>query len=158
MENSYLSLLSVIVLLVWQYQSKEGIQMGPEEQAIIKETQAFAEAWTKGDAKMAAFFFTEDAVRVGAFGDLQHGRAEIEVAYDKLLHKTMPGAKLKQEQGVVRMLSPEFAVWQAAIEIIPPGNGAALKGHVVQVMKKVRDRWLILEAHPKIFPPPPATR
>ncbi len=132
--------------------------MGSEERAIIKETQAFAEAWNNGDVKRAASFFAEDAVRVGAFGDLQHGRAEIEVAYDRLLNKTMPGAKVKQDEGVVRMLSPELAVWQAAIEIVPPGTGAALKGYVVQVMIKINNRWLILEAHPKIFPPSPAAR
>jgi hypothetical protein len=51
------------------------------------------------------------------------------------------------------MLTPEFAIWQGGIEIIPPGGDSALKGHVVQVMKKVKGRWLILESHPKIFPP-----
>ncbi|MBI3360978.1 MAG: SgcJ/EcaC family oxidoreductase [Chloroflexi bacterium] len=126
-----------------------------EEQAIIKETEAFAEVWSEGDAKAAASFYTEDGVRVGAFGDVQHGQAEIEAAYDRLLHHTMPGAKVKQERGSVRMPSPELAVWQGGIEIIPPGGGPSLKGHVVQVMKKVKGRWLILEGHPKIFPPPP---
>jgi uncharacterized protein (TIGR02246 family) len=129
-----------------------------EEQTIINETAAFAEVWSNGDAKAAASFFTDDGTRVGAFGDVQHGRAEIEAAYDRLLHQTMPGAVVKQERGNVRMLSPELAVWQAGIEIIPPGGGSSLKGHVVQLMKKVHGRWLILEGHPKIFPPPPTPR
>jgi uncharacterized protein (TIGR02246 family) len=129
-----------------------------EQETIIAETQAFAEVWSRGDAKAAASYYTEDGVRVGAFGDVQHGRLEIEAAYDKLLHQTMPGAKAKQERGTVRMLTPELAVWQGAIEIIPAGGAAALKGHVVQVMKKIQGRWLILEAHPKLFPPPPAGR
>lgn len=126
-----------------------------EEQAVINETIAFAEAWSKGDAHAAASFFTDDGTRVGAFGDVQHGRVEIETAYDTLLHQTMPGAILKQERGNVRLLAPELAVWQAGIEIIPPGGGPSLHSHVVQVMKKVRGRWLILEAHPKIFPQAP---
>lgn len=129
-----------------------------EEQAIIAETQAFQEAWNRGDAKGSASFYTEDATRVGAFGDVQHGRAEIEKAYDMLLHQTMSGAKVKQERGTVRMLTIEFAVWQGRIEIIPAGGATPLKGHVVQVMKKVNRRWLILEAHPKLFPSPPAMR
>ena len=129
-----------------------------EQEAITAETQAFAEAWSKGDAKAAASYYTEDGVRVGAFGDVQRGRPEIEAAYEKLLHQTMSGAKAKQERGTVRMLTPELAVWQGALEIIPAGGAAALKGHVVQVMKKVQGRWLILEAHPKLFPPPPAGR
>jgi uncharacterized protein (TIGR02246 family) len=122
-----------------------------DEQAIFKEAEAFAEAWNRGDAKEAASLFTEDGKRVGAFGDVQYGRAEIEAAYDRLLHHTMPGATVKQERGSVRMLSADFAIWQAGLEIVPPG-GSPLRGHVVQIVKRVGERWLTLEAHPKIFP------
>ena len=122
-----------------------------EEDTIVTENEAFEETWNNGDAKGAALFFTEDAVRVGPFGDIQHGRAEIEAAYDRLLHQTMPGAKVKIERGTIRMLSTELVVWQGGIEIIPPGGDHSLKGYVVQVMKKVTGRWLILEAHPKFF-------
>ncbi|MBI2428269.1 MAG: SgcJ/EcaC family oxidoreductase [Ignavibacteriales bacterium] len=132
--------------------------MKDEEQAILKEARAFAECWNNGDAKSAASFYTDDGIRVGAFGDVQHGRTEIAIAYNRLLHETMPGARVNQDEGTVRMLSHELAIWQAAIEIVPPDNRGVLKGHVVQVMKKVEGRWLILEAHPKIFPPPPAKR
>jgi uncharacterized protein (TIGR02246 family) len=124
-----------------------------EERAIIKETEAFAEVWRQGDAKAAASFYAKDGIRVGAFGDVQRGRAEIEAAYENLLQDSMPGAKLKQDRGSVRMLTPELAIWQGGIEIIPPGSESALQGHVVQVMKKVKGRWLILEGHPKVFPP-----
>ena len=129
-----------------------------DEQAIMKETASFAEAWSKGDAMAAASYYTEDGVRVGAFGDIQNGRSEIEAAYDRLLHQTMPGAVVKQERGSVRMLTSELAIWQGGIEIIPAGGGSALKGYVVQVMKKVEGRWLVLEGHPKLFPPPPPSR
>jgi hypothetical protein len=64
----------------------------------------------------------------------------------------MPGAVVKQERGSVRMLTPELAVWQGGMEIIPAEGGVPLKGYVMQVMKKVGNRWLILEAHPKLFP------
>ncbi len=66
-----------------------------DQQAIIRDTEAFAEAWNKS----------------------------------------------------------ELAVWQGGLLIKPPGS--LLKGHVVQVMKKVNGRWLILEGHPKFFPPAP---
>lgn len=93
-----------------------------EEQAIIAETQAFQEAWNRGDAKGSASFYTEDATRVGNFGDVQYGRAEIEKAYDMLLHQTMPGAKVKLERGTVRMLTLEFAVLQGSIGLYLPGE------------------------------------
>ena len=44
-----------------------------DEQAIFDETAAFSEAWNRGDAGAAAAYFTEDGVRVGAFGDAQAG-------------------------------------------------------------------------------------
>ena len=121
---------------------------------IMQSTQEFLVAWNKGDAKAASEFFTEDGIRVGAFGDIQHGRQEIEAAYDKLLHQTMPGATVKQEQGSVRILTPDLALWQGGIEIVPAGAPAPLKGYVIQVMKKVNNKWMVLEAHPKLFPPP----
>jgi uncharacterized protein (TIGR02246 family) len=126
-----------------------------EQLAIIAETEAFAGAWNRGDARAAAAFFTEDGARVGAFGDVQRGREEIEAAYERLLHTSMPGARVIQERGRVRMLTPELALWQGGIEILPPDGRPALQGHVVQVMKKVGGRWLILESHPKLFPAPP---
>jgi uncharacterized protein (TIGR02246 family) len=123
-----------------------------EVEAIIKATEDFQEAWNKGDAKAAALFYTEDAIRVGAFGDVQHGIAEIEAAYEKLLHQTMAGASVKQERGNVRILTEDLAIWDAPIEINIPGNSEPLKGYVVQVMKKLNGKWMVLEAHPKIFP------
>lgn len=129
--------------------------MHDESEIIMAETRAFSEAWNRGDAKAAASFFTKEGVRVGAFGDVQRGYAEIEAAYDRLLHQTMPGAKVEQEPGSVRMLAPDLAIWEAGIEIIPPGEAVPLKGHVLQIMRKVDGRWLILEAHPKLFPPSP---
>ena len=125
-----------------------------DELQIIDEVASFVEAWNTGDAGAAASYFTEDAARVGAYGDVQHGRPEIQAAYERLLHQAMPGARLSQERGTVPLLTPEIAVWQGGIEITPSYDAPSLKGHVVQVMKKADGRWLVLEAHPKFFPPP----
>jgi uncharacterized protein (TIGR02246 family) len=126
-------------------------------EGIYREIQAFSEAWSKGDAKAAALFYTEDGVRVGAMGDIEHGRAEIEAAYGRLLHGPFAGATVTQERGTVRMLAPDLALWQGGMQITPARGGAPLKGHVIQLMKHVSGRWLVLEAHPKLFPPPPST-
>src|SRR6266550_921886 len=125
---------------------------GQTTESIIAETQAFVDAWGRADAQAAASFFTDDAVRVGAFGDIQRGRAEIEAAYARLFTTSMPGATVRVERGTVRMLGPELAVWQGGMEITPV-EGPPLRGHVVQVMRRVDGRWLIVETHPKFFPP-----
>ncbi|MBA4399838.1 MAG: hypothetical protein C0396_08240 [Anaerolinea sp.] len=130
------------------------VKMAQDElQTIYKEIEAFKEAWNKGDAKAAALFFTEDGTRVGVSGDIQRGRAELESAYDQLLHQTMPGAVVSLERGTIRMLTPEFAIWQGGLEITSPDGERVLRGYVVQVMRKVGGRWLVLEAHPKFYPP-----
>jgi len=125
-----------------------------DEDEIYKVNDSFMEAWNQGNAKLAASFFTEDAVRVGAMGDIEHGREEIERAYYKLMHNTMPGAKGKSEKGTIRILTNELALWQGGLEIQTPNSSFSIKGYVVQVMKKVNNNWMILEAHPKFFPPP----
>jgi uncharacterized protein (TIGR02246 family) len=148
------TLLFVILSFSVSAQSNRANTMSQNEaDAIFLVTEQFLTAWNNGDSKAAAAFFTEDGTRVGAFGDVQHGRAEIEKAYERLMYQSMPGAKAKQEKGDVRMLGNDLAVWQGGLEIALP-EGTVLKGHVMQVMKKVNGKWMILEVHPKLFPPP----
>ena len=124
-----------------------------DEEDIYKENDKFLEAWNQGDTKAVASFFTDDGVRVGAMGDIEHGREEIASAYENLMHKAMPGAKAKMEKGTIRMLTPELALWQGGLEIQKTDGSTPMKGYVVQVMKRVNNKWMILEAHPKLFPP-----
>jgi uncharacterized protein (TIGR02246 family) len=124
-------------------------------EAIYRENQDFAAVWNKGDAKGLASFYTEDAVRVGATGEISHGRAEVEAAYDRLLHGPFTGAKVSVERGNIRILAADLALWQGAMQIDPGSGKPPIKGYVVQLMKNVSGRWLVLEAHPRLFPPPP---
>ncbi|MGZ5191022.1 MAG: YybH family protein [Flavisolibacter sp.] len=127
------------------------------EEAIYAETEAFRQAWNKGDAKLVTSFFTDNAIRVdgvGSTGATQRGKDELEAAYNRLFNGTTKGIQMKYlDSGEVRNLSPDFVVWQGNLEIIRP-DGTSSKGHVLEIFKKVNDRWLIIEAHPK-FPSPP---
>jgi uncharacterized protein (TIGR02246 family) len=151
--NIFLLAITFLLFSFGNQSNKKDMMTNNEEQNIYRETESFMEAWNAGDSKKAASFYTEDAVRVGAMGDIQHGPKEIEVAYDNLMHKMMPGAKAKQEKGTIRMLTPELAVWQGGLEISKTDGSPPLKGYVIQIMKKINDKWMILEAHPKFFPP-----
>lgn len=125
-----------------------------EEQSIYKEVEGFVKDFNNGDPKAAASYYAEESTRVGAFGDISHGRKDIEKAYERMLKQTMIGAKAWQDKGSVRMLSPDLAVWEGSIEMTLAGE-KPMKGYVVQVMKKTGGRWLVLEAHPKFYPPMP---
>jgi uncharacterized protein (TIGR02246 family) len=126
----------------------------PDEESILREIDAFAAAWSRGDASETASFFTPDGVRVGAAGDVQRGRAELESAFEQLLHGRFAGATVTLERGAVRMLTPELALWRGEMTITPGGAAPPIKGHVVQLMKRVDGRWLVLESHPKLYPAP----
>src|SRR5258706_4535598 len=146
--------LAIVVAGCGPTQKEASMPTTAEQDAIFREVEAFSVVWSRGDAKAAASFFTEDGVRVGAAGDVEHGRAEVEAAYERLFHGPFAGATVTQERGTIRMLTPDLALWQGTMEIRPPGGVAPVKGYVVQLMKKVNDRWLVLEAHPKHVPPP----
>jgi len=81
--------------------------------------------------------------------DIEHGREEIENAYDNLMHKAMPSAKAKQEKGIIRMLTPEVAIRQGGLEI-QISDQPPIKSYVVQVMKKMNSKWMIPEGYPKL--------
>ncbi len=128
-----------------------------DKDLVLQATQEFLAAWNKGNAQLVTDFFTDDAIRVngvGAAGATQRGKAELEAAYVQLFTQTMPGIKMKySDKGEVRMYSAEFAVWQGNLEIIRT-DGTSTKGYIVEIFKKVGDRWLIAEAYP-VFPSSP---
>jgi hypothetical protein len=77
-----------------------------DAEAIYREIQAFSDSWSKGDAKGAASFYAEDGVRVGAAGDVEHGRQEIEGAYDRLLHGPFSGATVTTREHASHLFPP----------------------------------------------------
>lgn len=125
-----------------------------EERAILQQHADFAAAWSRGDAAALVEFFAEDAVRVGARGDVQQGRVEIAAAFERLLHGPFAGARVELSEGTVRLLAPDVALWRGRMEIVPSGGRPSLSGYSVDVMTKVDSTWLILETHPKLFPAP----
>ncbi len=126
-----------------------------DEAAILDLHERFGTAWSSGSVDALLAMFAPDAIRVGAAGDVQRTPTEIRAAFDRLLTGMFKGAKVTIERGSVRMLSADYAIWQAPMTIDPGAGKPPLRGYVVDVMKKVGGAWLILETHPSLFPPPP---
>lgn len=122
-----------------------------EEESISRELASLSEAWSRGDAKGAASFYAEDGQRVDPGGDVEHGRAEVAAAYERVLHGRFSGAKFTLERGTFRWITPDVALWQGGLSIAPPGDLPVTKAYLLHVMKKDRGRWLILEAHAKLL-------
>src|SRR5262245_62415267 len=107
---------------------KESDHMPMATDEIDRLVQAYAAAWSSGEAKAAAAFFTEDAVRVDAAGGVQHGRAEIEAALDELVHRTLSVPKIALTHGIVRMLTPDLALWRGDMDITTADSSPPRKG------------------------------
>lgn len=125
-----------------------------DEDQLHRVHEAFASAWSRGDVASTASFWTEDGLRVGAGGDMQHGRRDIAAALQQLLGGPFKGAAVQLDRGSIRMLAPDLALYQGRMEIQPGAGRSPIKGYFLDVMKKVGGDWLILESHPKLFPPP----
>ena len=145
----------LIVLLAGAAVAQEGSRMNATDVAQIEQHQKdFMAHWSAGDAAACAGGFAEDGVRVGARGDIQRGRAEIERAYAKLFTGAFQGARVTSGPATLRPLGHDYALCEAAFTIVPT-QGAPIEGYSVDVMQKIRGRWWVLESHPKLFPPPP---
>lgn len=128
------------------------MHQSPDEREIYDLQQAWLDAWNRADAEAVSACCTKDCVRIGIRGDLQHGREAIRTAMADLF-QAMPGSKLKLGEQTVRLLSPEVAVWRGHFTLARPA-GDPIEGHAVEVLQKVKGRWLIAETHPRVFAPP----
>lgn len=111
----------------------------------------FARAWSAGEGERLMAMFAPDALRVGAMGDVQRGEAEIRASWQTLFSGPFKGASIRFDGVTTRVLSADYALWEAFIQITLPQR--TLRGHVVDLMVKREERWQILETHPKMFPP-----
>jgi uncharacterized protein (TIGR02246 family) len=145
---------SVVLAALWACTAWAGDKAMTDEEQLHQVHEEFAATWSKGDGEGAAKFWTEDGVRVGAGGDVQHGRKEIAAALAKLFDGRFKGAQVKIGRGTVRMLTPELCLYQGEMQIEPPGGAPPIKGYYLEVMKKIAGKWLMLESHPKLYPPP----
>lgn len=94
----------------------------------------FVEACNAGDASAAANFFAEDAVSMGAAGEIARGKKQLEDACKKLCSTPTKRAAVPLE---TRTLTDDVAITRAALDE---------RSASVLVWKKTEGRWLIVEA------------
>jgi uncharacterized protein (TIGR02246 family) len=118
----------------------------PDETAILDAQARFVAAWNKHDPEALAAFYTDDAVRVGASGEIAHGKKEIVASFAKLFHGPFAGATVKTGNNTVRMLGDDYALTGCTIDF------GDRHGYVVELVTRRDGKWLVLESHPKLYP------
>jgi uncharacterized protein (TIGR02246 family) len=132
-----------------------------EEDAIKARVAEFIAAFNKGDAKAAAAFFADDATLVNPAGVKATGSAEIEKVLTHDISTILHDAKMDMK--VVQFHSiDKNAAWVELEHTVtgakgPDGKPMNMTFHVPTLFVKKGKNWMVAEARPYAYlPPPPA--
>jgi uncharacterized protein (TIGR02246 family) len=124
-----------------------------EEAAILKNAEAFVEAFHKGDAKALAAFWTPDGDYTDQTGRLLKGREAIEKVFAKFFadHK---GLKLRINIGPIRFVTGDVAIEDGITETIPPDGGPPSRARYTIVHVKKEGKWYLSSVRDAPYSPP----
>jgi uncharacterized protein (TIGR02246 family) len=124
----------------------------PEEDVLLKRTEAFVATFNKGDAKALADFFSTDGDMVDPEGQHIKGRKAIEEVYQHYFAATK-GARLFIHITSVRVVRPDLAFEDGLTEVVrPDGPPSAARYTVIYVKKD--GQWYLESVREAIAVPP----
>ena len=108
-------------------------------------TEAYAQAWAKGDAKAITGLYTTEAIRVGPEGKVSVGRAAIEQAVGAALAGPYRATKIGLTSGQTTRAAQDAYVSEGNFLIIGgmPPAGAPTRGRYIHTLVRLSGRWLI---------------
>jgi uncharacterized protein (TIGR02246 family) len=131
-----------------------------DEDAVMARVTEFTEAFNKGDAKAAAAFWTEDATLVNPAGVTGKGPAEIEKVIASDIATIVKDTKSEMKIVLYRPVGKD-AAWIDLEQTVtgmkaPDGKPMPpMTFHVPALVVKKGKTWMIAEARPYMFLPPP---
>jgi uncharacterized protein (TIGR02246 family) len=120
--------------------------------ALMKNAQAFTEAFEKGDAKAVAAFWAEDGDYVDLNGRRVQGRTAIENAF-KDFFKENKGSKLRIDVKSVRFVTPETAIEDGITSVIPADGMPPDQTRYSNVHIKKDGQWVLLSVREAPYTP-----
>ena len=124
-----------------------------EEAALLKNAEAFVEAFHKGDAKAVAACWAADGDYVDRTGRVLKGREAIEKAFAGLFAENK-GLKLRINIASLKFVTPEVAVEDGTTEVIPPDGGPPSRARYTIVHVKKDGKWSVSSVRDAIFVSP----
>jgi uncharacterized protein (TIGR02246 family) len=121
--------------------------------ALIKNAQAFTEAFEKADAKAVAAFWAEDGDYVDLDGRQLQGRPAIENAFKDFFAENK-GLRLRIDVKSVRFVAPEMAIEDGITSVIPPDGAPPSQSRYSNVHVKKDGQWVLLSVHETPYTPP----
>jgi uncharacterized protein (TIGR02246 family) len=124
-----------------------------DQAALIKNAQAFADAFAKGDAKAVAAFWAEDGDYVDLNGRRLQGRPAIENAFKDFFTENK-GLKLRIDVNSVRFVTPETAIEDGTTSVIPSDGAPPIQSRYSNVHVKKDGQWVLLSVREAPYTPP----
>jgi len=130
----------------------------PTDGELKRLNDAYAQAWTKGDAKALAGLHATESVRIGADGKVAVGRAAIEQALQQALTGPYRATRLGVTPGQTTRAGQDVYVAEGTFHVaggMPPA-GSPTRWRYLQTLVRVSGRWLI--AGDAVIVQPPAAK
>ena len=128
----------------------------PTDAELRRLTEAYAQAWAKGDAKALAGLHTTEALRIGVDGKVAVGRAAIQQAFTEAFAGPYRGTKITLNVGQTARAAQDVYVSEGTYQIgggLPPA-GVPTRGRYLQTIVRLSGRWLIAGDAPVATPRP----
>lgn len=124
-----------------------------DEAALLKNAEAFVEAFQKGDAKAVAAFWTTDGDYTDMAGKRLSGRAEIEKSFTAFFAENK-GAKLRVEIDALKFITPDVAIEDGMTAVLSPEGGPPSRAKYSIVHVKKDGKWSIGSVRESVYTPP----
>jgi uncharacterized protein (TIGR02246 family) len=121
--------------------------------ALMKNAQAFVDAFEKGDAKAVAAFWAEDGDWVDLNGRHLHGRPSIENAFKDFFTENK-GSKLRIDVNSVRFVTPDTAIEDGVTSVTCPDGGPPNQARYTNVHVKKDGQWVLQSVRESPYTPP----
>ena len=111
-----------------------------EEAALMKNAEAFVEAFHKGDAKEVAAFWTQDGDYTDQTGRIFKGRDAIEKVFTEFFAENK-GLKLRIDITGVKFVTPDVAIEDDITSVLPPDGAPPSRARYTIVHVKKDGKW-----------------
>lgn len=121
--------------------------------ALMKNAQAFVDAFEKGDAKAVAAFWAEDGDWVDLTGRRLQGRPSIENAFKDFFTENK-GSKLRIDVNSVRFVTPDTAIEDGVTSVTSPDGRPPNQARYTNVHVKKDGQWVLQSVRESPYTPP----
>lgn len=122
------------------------------EPGIDQLLSAYQAAWAKGDSKVLASLYTQNAIRMSPEGPVV-GRQAIQTMFERNFAGVWKGTKVAITGGRIESVSADVRVHEGTFEVSGP-SGAPQKGRFLNTLVRQGTQWRIAGLAPIPETPP----